>query len=431
MVQAKKPARFALDSERIQLPNGLTLLLSENHSTPSVAIYAVVKAGSRFEKDDQAGLAALAAEMIDEGTATRSAEQIANTIDSLGGRLATYGDYESADVALQLLAKDAAIGLEITADLLTTPTFPNDKLDLQINRRAAQIRSRLDVPRTLASDIFNEIVFEGTPQHRPPVGYEPTVKKLVRSDFIEFYRKHYLPSRAILAVAGDIDKAAISSQVVELLEGWSNSGPQEPEPINIPVLQSQPVEKFVNAPKEQVNIFIGHVGIDRGNPDYYALQVMDIILGSSPGFTSRIPRILRDEQGLAYSTFANISSSAGVDPGRFIAYIGTSPENLGRAIGGIRSEIARMVEEPVSIEELETAKAYLTGSFVFRFQKNAQVAEFMVEAELYGLGFDYPERYPEIIRSITVDDVTRATRKYLHPDRLTTVVVGPVETLNS
>src|SRR5262249_47019038 len=228
-----------------------------------------------------------------------------------------------------------------------------------------------------------------------------------------------------------IDKPAIKSQVAELFGRWTNPVSWSPDDISKPVLQTRPIEKHVNAVKEQVNIFIGHLGIERANPDFYALQVMDIILGSSPGFTSRIPRILRDEQGLAYSTFANITSSAGIDPGRFIAYIGTAPENLGRAIGGIRSEISRIVEEPVSIEELETAKAYLTGSFVFKFQKNSQVAEFMVEAELYGLGFDYPERYPEIIRAITIEDVTRATRKYIHPDRLTTVVVGPVQTLNN
>jgi zinc protease len=154
---------------------------------------------------------------------------------------------------------------------------------------------------------------------------------------------------------------------------------------------------------------------------------MDTILGSSPGFTSRIPRILRDQQGLAYSTFANITSSAGVDPGRFVAYIGTAPGNLDRARAGLRGEISRIVEEPVSGEELDIAKSYLTGSFVLRFQKNAQVSEFMLDAEIYGLGFDYLEKYPDLIRAVTIEDVTRVTRRHIHPERLTTVVVGPVD----
>jgi zinc protease len=193
-----------------------------------------------------------------------------------------------------------------------------------------------------------------------------------------------------------------------------------------PRRQTSPTEKFVPAPKEQVNVIIGHLGIARKNPDYYQLLVLDTILGSSPGFTSRIPRILRDEQGLAYTTFSNITSSAGLDPGRFIAYIGTAPENLNRAISGLRGEIARIVREPVADEELETAKSYLTGSFVLRFQKNSQIAEFLLEAEVYGLGFDYLEKYPDFIRAVKVEDVSRVAQTYIDPENLTTVVVGPV-----
>jgi zinc protease len=208
---------------------------------------------------------------------------------------------------------------------------------------------------------------------------------------------------------------------------WERVEPFQPAQTPRPHRQTHPTEKFISVPKEQVNIMIGHVGIERRNPDYHALLVMDTILGSSPGFTSRIPRILRDEQGLAYTTFSNITSSASLDPGRFIAYIGTAPENLDRAIAGLRREIARIVEEPISKEELEIATSYLTGSFVFRFQKNSQVADFLIEAEVYGLGFDYIERFLELIRSVTIEEIARVARKYIDPQNLTTVVVGPVD----
>src|SRR5262249_38846932 len=197
--------------------------------------------------------------------------------------------------------------------------------------------------------------------------------------------------------------------------------------IPLPELQTAPVERFVSAPKEQVNIYIGHVGIDRQNPDYYALLVMDTILGSSPGFTSRIPRILRDEQGLAYTTFSNITGTARIDPGRFVAYIGTSPQNLERAIDGLRREIARIVNEPVTTDEIHGAKDYLTGSFVFDFQTNSQVAKFLIDAEPYRLGFDSLQKYPASIGGVTIQDVSRVARQYIHPDRMTTVVVGPVD----
>ena len=427
MAVSRKAAAVKLEVERLVLSNGLVLLIAENHSTPLVSISVIAQAGSRFEPDEKAGLASLAAELVEEGTTTRTSRQIAEAIDSSGGHLMTFGDYQSNRVAFVSLSRDFNLGLEIAADLLMNAVFPEDKVRQQIDRRLAQLKSRVDVPRTQASDIFNEIVFRGTPQHRPSVGYEKTVGALTRDDIEQFYRRYYVPNNTVLAIAGDIDTRQTIQRVESALGGWQRAGSFSPPDVPRPGLEAQPVEQYETAPKEQVNVFIGHVGIERKNPDYHALLVMDTILGSSPGFTSRIPRVLRDQQGLAYSTFANITSSAGVDPGRFVAYIGTAPANLDRARAGLRGEIARIVEEPVSGEELEIAKSYLTGSFVLRFQKNAQVSEFLLDAEIYGLGFDYLEKYPDLIRAVTIEDVTRVTRKHIHPERLTTVVVGPVD----
>ena len=420
-------ARPRLDVERIELANGLVLLISENHSNPSFSIKAVVRAGSRFEPDDKAGLASLVGDLLDEGTSSRDSQQIAELVESVGGHLGTFGDYQSSGGIAVFLSKDLSLGLDVFSDVLMNASFPEDKVRQQIQRRLAQIKSRLDVPRTQASDLFNEIVFKGTPQHRPAVGYEQTVGKLSRGDAVEFYNRYYVPNNTTLAIVGDVDKTVVRKQVEEAFGAWERAAEFKIPDVPVAVRQKEAVERFAYASKEQINIFVGHAGIARSNPDYYALLVMDTILGSSPGFTSRIPRILRDEQGLAYTTFSNITASAGIDTGRFIAYIGTSPENLDRAIEGLRKEIKRIVEEPVSETEVETAKAYLTGSFVFHFQKNLQIADFLIDAETYDLGFDYLEKYPELIRGITVSDVTRVARAYLDPDHLTTVVVGPVD----
>lgn len=422
----KRAARPKLNVERVELSNGLVLLLSENHSIPSVSINAIVRAGSRFEPDEKAGLASLVGALLDSGTTTRTSKEIAEIIEAAGGQLGTFGDYQSSGVVVTLLSKDLDLGLDVASDLLMNPAFPEEKVRQHVDRRVAQIKARLDVPRTQASDTFNEIVFEGSPQHRPPIGYEVTVKTLTRADVGAFYRRYYVPENTMLAIVGDIDKNEVKKKVEAVFGKWERSAKFEAPPVPRPHRPTSPIEKFVAASKEQVNIIIGQVGIARNNPDYYALLVMDTILGSSPGFTSRIPRILRDEQGLAYSTFSNITSSAGLDPGRFIAYIGTAPENLGRAIAGLRAEIRRIVEAPVTDEELDTAKLYLTGSFVLRFQKNSQIAEFLLEAEVYGLGFDYLEKYPDLIRAVTVEEVSRVARTYIDPENLITVVVGPV-----
>jgi len=416
-----------LDVERVELANGLVLLLSENHSIPSVSINAIVQTGSRFEDDKTAGLASLTGSLLDAGTATRTSKQIAETIEAAGGQLGTYGDYQSSGVMVRVLSKDAVLGLDVASDLIMNPNFPDAKVREHVDRRIAQIKSRLDVPRTQASDVFNEIVFEGSPQHRPSIGYEDTVKTLTRADVDQFYKRFYVPQITKVSIAGDFDKDLIRGLVEATFGKWKAPTEFELPKVKRPSRQTSPVFESVNAPKEQVNVIVGHLGIERNNPDYYALLVMDTILGSSPGFTSRIPRVLRDEQGLAYTTFSNITSSAGLDAGRFIAYIGTAPENLERAVSGLRNEISRIVESGVTEEELETAKLYLTGSFVFRFQRNSQIAEFLLEAEIYGLGFDFLERYPELIKQVSVEDVWRVTQKYIDPNNLTTVVVGPLE----
>lgn len=427
----QQAAQIQFDVERLELANGLVLLLSENHATPSVSINAIVLAGSRFEPDDKAGLASLVGELVDEGTTTRSSQEIAEAVESVGGRFRSAGDYQTSGVQAAFLSQDLWLGLEIAADVLMNASFPEEQIKLHVGRRAAQIKSRLDVPRIQASDAFNEVVFAGHPQHRPAIGYETTVSQLTRNDLIDFYRRYYVPNNTLLAIVGDFDKQELKERAAAIFGGWQAS-----ESFARPVLpaiqrQTEAIEKFVMAPKEQVNIFIGHAGISRTNPDFYALLVMDTILGSSPGFTSRIPRILRDEQGLAYTTFSNITASAGLDAGRFIAYIGTSPENLEQALSGLRGEITRMAREPVTAHELESAKAYLTGNFVFDFQTNAQIAEFLVEAEVYGLGFDYLQTYPEKIRAVTIEEVSRVAGSYLAPEALTTVVVGPVDELGN
>ena len=428
---ARRTTEPQVEVERVDYPNGLTLLLSENHATPSVSINAIVLAGSRFEPDDKAGLASLVGELIDEGTATRTSQQLAEAVESSGGRLRSYGDYQTSGVHSAFLSQDLTLGLEITADILMNATFPEDQVERHVARRRAQIKSRLDVPRVQASDAFNEVVFAGHPQHRPAIGYEATIDTLTRQDMVDFYRRYFVPNNTLLVVVGDIDKEEVKQKVIDWFSGWERAEAFERPVITPPQRQTGAKEKYVFASKEQVNIFIGHLGIDRRNPDYYALLVMDTILGSSPGFTSRIPRILRDEQGLAYTTFSNMTASAGLDMGRFIAYIGTSPENLQQALTGLRHEIRRMAAEPVTQEEVESAKSYLTGNFVFDFQTNAQIAEFLVEAEVYGLGFDYLKSYPEKIRAVTIADVSRVAQTYLAPDALTTVVVGPVDELGN
>jgi zinc protease len=290
----------------------------------------------------------------------------------------------------------------------------------------SEINSAKDRPQIVAGWAFNELVYREHPLHRPSHGYPETVAGLEREDLLAFHKQYFSPNNVLLSIVGDFQIADLLPKIEQVFGGWQASDiafPTYPRPVR----QSEKRLQYITMPAHQLNIYLGHLGIERANPDYYALQVLDTILGGGAGFTARIPQRLRDELGLAYTTFASITMTAGADPGRFIAFIGTSPANMKLATEGLVNEIRRVIEEPVTAEELQDAKDYLTGSFVFAFETSAQIARFLVHAEIYGLGFDYVEKYPEYIRSVTIDDVGRVARKYLDSENYTLVVVGPLD----
>lgn len=420
----KRPASLTGIISKTVLPNGLTLLLCERHSVAAVSIEISTLAGSRFDVEESAGLASLTGRLLTEGTTTRSSEEIASQIESVGGSLDSGSGVETAVISATTLAKDVDLGLELCADVLFHPAFAEDRVAHERDKVIAEIRSAQDRPRTVLDWKFNELIYDHHPLHRPSVGYEHTLVGLNRDTILEFHRRLFVPGNSFVAVAGEFETALMLEKLEQVFGGWPAAPSTLPE---IPKIerQSKPREAFVPMEKEQTNIMVGHLGIRRAHPDYYPLHVMDVILGSAPGFTSRIPKRLRDEQGLAYSTFANITHSAGLDPGRFVAYIGTSPENRRRAIDGILKEIRSLVEDSVTPGELHDAQQYLTGSFVFHFQTNAQIAHFMIRSERYELGFDFVEKFPQWINAVTLEDVARVAKAHLHPEAATVVVVGP------
>jgi zinc protease len=407
------------------LNNGLTILLVENPSLPTVSITASVLAGARHDPESKAGLAIMVSRLLDEGTENRTSLEIADAIESVGGAIDTDGSFERIIAMAGVLNKDVDLGLELLSDLLIRPIFPQEYVDKEKERTLAEIVSAQDRPQVVAGWAFNELVYQDHPLHRPSHGYPNTVERLTRDDLVEFHRRYFVPNNIILSVVGDFQVPEFLPKIEKAFGGW------EAKPVIFPIYpeptrQNTKRVKFITMPAQQLNIYLGHLGISRTNPDYYALQVLDTILGGGAGFTARIPQRLRDELGLAYTTFASITMTAGWDPGRFVSFIGTSPENMKLAIDELLNEIRRIIEEPVTAQELQDAQDYLTGSFVFGFESSPQIARFLVHAQVYGLGFDFIEKYPQYVRAVTVNDVTRVARKYLDSENYTLVVVGPV-----
>ena len=368
----------------------------------------------------------MTASLLDEGTEKYDFEEIAALIENTGGDLTIFSYREGSGVTLQLKSEDLSRGLEILAEVLCCPLFPEERFALEQERVLNQLQAMNDNPQVMGSTLFERWIYDGSPLQYPVTGNEKSIRELGPEEVRGFYHKNYAPANTILAVVGAMPAERVAEQVDRSFSLWQSPDYRRTE---LPRLerQTEPIfqEHFMD--REQIHIFLGHLGIPRNNSDYYSLQVMDVILGSGPGFTSRIPRKLRDEQGLAYSTYSDISGSSGIYPGQFVAYMSTSPHNRRKALQGLLSEIEELVEDGISPQELESAQSFLTGNFVFEFQSNANVAHFLLEAELFGLGTDYLEQYPKIIASITREKVNQVARKYLDTVNCTTVVVGPRE----
>ncbi len=332
--------------------------------------------------------------------------EIAEAIESTGGHLETDASFERIVAAATVLKQDVDLGLELVADLLINPIFPEEYIAKEKSRTLAEIASAKDRPQVVAGWAFNELIYGTHPLHRPAHGYPETIERITREDLFGFHEQFFAPNNAILSIVGDFKIAEILSVYRKAIWPVGFSSPSRCRSIAKPLRQKERREKFITMAAQQSNIYLGHLGIERTNPDFYALQVLDTILGGGAGFTARIPQRLRDELGLAYTTFASITMTAGMDPGRFVAYIGTSPENTKLAIEGLLNEIRQdRRSSRFHRTELQDAKDFLTGSFVFAFESSAQIARFLIQASVYDLGFDYGEKYPGYIKAVTAEDI--------------------------
>ncbi len=424
LVLNQMPLNLNLKCDREQLDNGLVMLFSENHKVPLVSLNAYVLAGQDQNPLDKPGLAAFSARMLDEGTETYDYAEMAELLEGAGGALSIFSQRELSGINLQLKTEDLDLGLELLAEMLRRPVFPADRLELEKEKVLNHLRSMQDDPQTVVGNVFNRLIYSGTPFQHPSLGLPESVEQLSVSDLRAFHSRRYSPASTLVVIAGDVTAERARECVETRFGDWKTPGHAR---AVLPEFKRQraPLSETTVLDKEQVHILLGHLGVKRKNPDFVTLQVLDVILGSGPGFTSRIPRRLRDEQGLAYATYSEITGSSGIYPGRFAAYICTSPENRETALKGLAGEIRELVEQGITEEELETAQDYLTGSFVFEVQSNAMVARFLLSVELFDLGMDYLERYPDMIRRVTRQDVERVARLYLDTVNYTTVIVGP------
>ncbi len=408
--------------KRSVLDNGLVLLTSEQRALPMVTFKLLIEAGSRFDPQGHEGLASLTARLLTYGTRKRTTLQISETLDFIGASLKTESRRDLANVSLTLLKKDLDSGLQLLSEILTESIFPPREIEKQKQSVIASIRAKEESPRRIANEKFLAALFPQSHYGRPVEGTEDSVKKIDRSSLVEFYNRFYRPNRSILAVVGDISHEEIVKKLNTVFQPWGN-GTFAPEPP--PPAATGPAN-FIQFNKNltQANIVMGHKSIPRAHPDYYAIRVMNYILGGG-GLSSRLANSIRNERGLAYSVYSRFSARRYV--GTFQVSMQTKNENAQEAIRIAKEEIRRIRDQGVTEKELQEAKDYLTGSFPLRLDTNRRVVRFLAQMEFLGLGLDYVERYPGLIRQVSREDIIRVARTHLQPEKLIVVVVANLE----
>jgi zinc protease len=405
--------------QRTVLPNQLVLLVSEEHSLPFVTLQLLVDAGSWRDPHGEEGLASLTAKGLLWGTSAHSGEAMQEELDFMGAALGAAARRDYATLSLQVLKKDLDRGLELFMEVLTRSIFPDDELHREVEKTLAAMQAQEDQPGTVAEKAFLRALFPANPYGHPVEGTPASIVKLTRDAVMRFYQSYYHPNHAILAVVGDITAEEVQAKLHPRLAAWPTA--DIPATTFDPASEQGPKTVAIDRPIAQAHIILGHVGVSRQNPDFYALSVMNYLLGEG-GFASRLVEEIRDKRGLAYSVASFFD--AGKYPGAFQIVLQTKNTSAREAISLAVQQMERLRADPVPEQELEGAKKGLIGGFPLRFGTQAQLAAFLTQVEYYGLGLDYPAKYPSLIQSISSQDVLRVAQAYLHPDRCIVVIVA-------
>ena len=376
---------------RTKLPNGLTLLVRENPIAPVVAFSVMVKMGTRTETPATAGISNLLQLLMVRGTDKLGGEEIVEAADRMGGSIDAYGDADYSEVTATALSKHWQEMLELVTAIALRPSLPEGTFGPVRDFLTRQIRNRGDKPSDVAMDRMREALYGSHPYAWDPTGRRESLERLTRDALVAYYRAHYVPEGMVVAVSGQVKAAEVQAQVARLFGGMPAGKPPTPSPPAPPPLAA--TRQVFTVPGAQAQIVMA----------------------------GRYFSELRDKQALAYTTFAQYATR--VDTSAFVNLLGTAPENVTKAEAALRSELARVQNEPVPAEELAIAKAYLLGSQAMDRRTNQRQAWYLAFYEVAGVGPEFLDRFAADVKQVTGADLQRVSRRYLGTVR--TVIVEP------
>ena len=438
-----EPVQFTPpDPERVVLDNGMIVYLLEDHELPLVTITATIRTGGWLDPPDKVGLGAITgATMRTGGTRRMGAAEVDEELEQLAAVVSVGIGTESGGATLDVLKKDLPRGLRIFADILMTPAFDPSRLELAKLQTIEGIRRRQDLPQSIAGREFSKLLYG--PGH--PFARENTIEsvsRITRDDVAAFHARTIHPNAIILGVTGDFEKVALLAFLRELFGAWPKGEPQPIMPSTVQVDVGTGTSegtaatgangrfravRYVGKGTSQTHLRLGHLSIKEDDPDYPALVILNDILGGG-SFRSRLFQDVRTKQGLAYSVGSSVHAGTR-EWGAFLLRAETKSASTPDVITRMVANMERLREQPVTEAELAEAKEAFVNSFIFSFTSSSAIVGRLIGLEYDGLPKDFLQQLREKVVKLTPDDLLRAARKHLHPDRLKLLAVGSPDTL--
>lgn len=415
-------------SYRHTLSNGVVVYVAEDRSLPLVDINITLRAGSFLDPDGKFGLAEATGRMLRRGGAgSMSAEEFDEKVDFLAANMFTLGGGMSSRASLDCISPVLDEALDLFFDMLKSPRFQEDRIKVERDNLLEQMKQRNDQPQSISSREWNWLLY-GMDHFSSRALTEADLNALTQEDLVGFHKKYWQPQNMIIGVSGDVDTKEVLAKLEQHFSGWDSEGPAvswpPAAPTHVPVAGVYRVEKDI----PQGRVVIGHLGMKRArwdDPDYFAISVMNDILGGG-GFTSRLVKRIRSDEGLAYSA----GSRAGVGtywPGSFQMFYQSKSPTVALAAKIAIEELNRIRDEAVSDSEMETAKASFVDVFPRSFESAGDIVRLFTQGEYDSRPHNYWKEYQDNVRKVTAKDVQRVAQKYLDPEGLVFLIVGKWE----
>jgi zinc protease len=392
--------------QKFTLSNGLRLLVREDARLPLVSATAAFRGGLLAETLENNGVTRLLAQTLLKGTKTRSAEQIAQQIEEVGGSIGAEAGSNSLAVSVEVLRPDLALGLEILADVLANPTFPEQEVALEKNSQIASIKAEEDQITSVARNLVRTHLFPNHPYALRANGTESSVSNLKPEDLARFHEEYLTAQNGVLAVFGAVKAEEVVALAEKLFGGLPRGELKLGDPAKVPELKEE-AQVAEERDKQQAVVMVGYRGASIDSPDRPALE---LISAASSDLGSRFFDRIREQMGLAY--FVGAAQTNGLAPGPFVFYVGTDPLKVDKVTAALREEIDGLAKEGLTADELERARKKLLGAEAIRNQSNGAFAASAAINELVGLGHDYHTRRQAELEGVTLEDVRRVARQY-------------------